>query len=152
MTRIKRLAAKYSYSGQLSFQSLEEIKIEYRKAMKFYQALRPYAQQYRETYLGNVAAKRLQRDGKDIESHFKILMEQEDLRRQFQRIKIAEGRQGRKGVHMMEKVEQGIKVRVTDKGEIKQAIMKANKAKLLQAHNTPLRNEPLQSLLGEQTE
>lgn len=150
LTRIKRLAKKYEYAGSLSFSSIEDIRDAYKQAMNRYQSLRPYAQQYRETYLGKIAAEMSQRDGKDIDSHFKVLIDQEDMRRQFQRIKLAEGRVSRKGVNMIEREENGVRIRITDKDSMEQAILEANKAKLLQAHNTPLRMEPLQSLLGEQ--
>jgi len=152
LTRIKRLAKKYKYTGPLSFSSLEDIRDVYKKAIHRYQSLRPYAQQYRETYLGRIAEERSQRDGKDIDLHFKVLMDQEDMRRQFQRIKAAECRANRKGVNMVEREEQGVRIRITDKESIEWEISEANKAKLLQAYNTPLRMEPLQSLLGEQME
>ena len=50
----------------------------------------------------------------------------------------------------MEREEEGGRVLITDKTEIEIEIMRVNANKLLQAKNTPLRMEPLQSLLEEQ--
>ena len=45
----------------------------------------------------------------------------------------------------------GERIRITtNKNDIEQEIARCNKEKLLQANNTPLREEPLLSLLGEQ--
>jgi len=65
-------------------------------------------------------------------------MEQEETKRQYQRIKLAEGRLGRKGVVRIETNVYGLRVGVTDKVAIEDEIIKANKQKLLQAGNTPL--------------
>jgi len=150
ISRIRRLVKRYGYDGPLNFLSIHEIQQALTKALNHYRVLRPYAQQYRETYLGQIAEEMSQHDGKDMELHFHRLMEQEDMRRQYKRIKQAERRPNRTGVQMVEVDIDGKRVRLTDKYEIEQAIIAANKEKLLQANNTPLRLEPLQSLVGEQ--
>jgi hypothetical protein len=72
----------------------------------------------RETFLGRIADEMAQRDGKTQEMHFRRLIEQEDTRRQFKHIKHSEGRGIRKGVDMIEKDENGLRIRITDKQEI----------------------------------
>jgi len=151
-TRLKRLAKKYNYHGQLSFQSLTDIQEACKRAYRHFQGLKPFAVSYRETYLGQIAEEISCRDGKDIDKHFRNLMHQEETRRQFRRIKLAEGRYGRHGVSMVEKESNGRRIRITDKTEMEHEIIQANKSKLLQAGNTPLRMTPLQELLGEQME
>jgi hypothetical protein len=151
MNRIKRLAKKYKYKDNLVFSSMNEVQEARRIALNQYKELKPFAFDYRATYLGRIADELSKRDGKDIGQHFRHLMAQEELKQQYRRIKYAEGRPLRKGVDVIEQEDSnGTRVRVTDKIDIEEAIMAANKSKLLQAYNTPLRISPLQELLGEQ--
>jgi len=150
MTRIQRLVKKYKYGGCISFNSWEAIQDASKKAYAHYRVIRPHAILYRETYLGQLAEEKSLRDGLDIDKHFRLLMEQEETKRQYQRIKLAEGRLGRNGVVRIEKDVDGLRVVISDKKAIEDEIMKANKQKLLQAGNTPLRTPPLQQLVGEQ--
>jgi hypothetical protein len=113
MTRIKRLAKKYEYHGWLVFSSLEEIHEQRRQALQHYRALKPFAYDYREIYLGRLAEELSQRDGKGIERHFKYLMEQEEIKQQYRHIKYAEGRLNRKGVGVIEQEDgNGNRIRV----------------------------------------
>lgn len=151
MSRIRRLANKYNYHDKLVYSSLEEIQDTKHKKMQQYKSMKPFAQDYRETYLGRIAEETSNKDGKEVAKHFRYLMKQEEIKQQFRRIKAAEGRPSISGVGVIEKETcHGDKVRVTDKVEIENSIMVANKTKLLQAGNTPLRMTPLQELLGEQ--
>lgn len=150
MIRLQRLAKKCNDTGRLSFSSVDAIREAQQTAYRHYHTLRPYAQHYREMYLGKIAEEMSFRDGRDADHHFRNLMEQEEVRRQNQRIKIAEGRSGRRGVDMVERDIDGRRIRLTDKLEIEEAIITANKDKLLQADNTHLRMAPLHDLVGEQ--
>lgn len=151
MSRIKRLARRYRYQGKLQYDSFDELQNDKLKALQIYKDMKPFAQDYRETYLGRIADELSQRDGRPLEHHFRRLIEQEEIKQQFRRIKCAEGRLQRKGVDMIERDDgKGGRIRINDKGDIEESIMNANKMKLLQAYNTPLRMAPLQELLGEQ--
>ena len=50
----------------------------------------------------------------------------------------------------MEKYVNGERIRIENKLEIEEEILRVNTSRLQQANNTPLREHPLQTLLGEQ--
>ena len=54
------------------------------------------------------------------------------------------------GVKVVEKIKGDETIKIYNKEDIEDEIINANKEKLLQADNTPLRTTPLQDLLGEQ--
>lgn len=90
-------------------------------------------------------------DGTAAAIHLHALKHIEKVRNNFNCIKIHEKKTRGGGVSVVEKiVEGGERIRIPKKEEIEEEISRANQEKLLQANNTPLREEPLLSLLGEQ--
>lgn len=150
MTRIGRLVKRYHYSGPLEFSSNNEL-IKYKSSLvKKYNEIKKVTRINPNTYMAQIAEELSQRDGRGVEHHYQQLMFQENIRRQFQRIKRAERRQCKVGVSIVEKDTDHGRIIITSQENIEDEIIRVNKKRLLQAYNTPLRTEPLQSLLGEQ--
>ena len=153
MSKVKRLAKKYNYEGQLSYSTMEEAKTVLRAAYKQYSNFRPKAHEFRDTYLGRIAKEYAEEDKKSAAWHYKRLREQERIKEQARKVKISEGRGKRVGVTKVDiKQPDGTMTTEFNKERIEQAIIEANTTKRLQADNTPFRQEPLQSLVGEQME
>ena len=148
--RIKRIAKKYNYKGNLSIDDAMQIKELMHKTAREYAEFRPKAHEFRQTHLGRIADELAERDGKKAESHFRNLIQREETKTKFRRIKTAERRLQGGGISRVEKDENGIRITITDKEEIENEIARVNKSRLQQANNTPLRQEPLCQLLGEQ--
>ena len=147
---LTRARKKYRYKGRYQFDSKKEIEDELKKAVQQYHKLRPKASEQRDTFLGNLAVEMEEEDGTDASSHFKTLKHREETRAKFQRIKRAEKKTRGGGVSVVEKIVNGVREKIRTKEGIVQEIIRANTEKVLQANNTPLREEPLRSLLGEQ--
>ena len=147
--RIQRLIKKYSYNGQTRFESLKKIKEAICAAAAEYNAFRPKAHEFRLNHRSQLADAIAIETGKDPQVIYKNLTNQEETKRHFKKIRYHEKRGIKTGVDKVDiETEDGIKT-VYDKQEIETAIITANKKKLLQAGETPLRQEPLRSLIGE---
>jgi hypothetical protein len=83
MRRIQRLAKRYNYQGKMKYATLDEIQDNRRIALQRYKQMKPFAQDYRETFLGQIAEEKAQRDGKPIDFHFRLVMEQDEMRHQW---------------------------------------------------------------------
>ena len=150
-TKVKRLARKYKYKGPINFRNKDEAIASLRESYNAYNKFRPKAHEFRDTYLGRIAMELEQKDGTSAEVHFKRLRQQERQKEQARRVKINEGRAVKSGVKKVDiQLEDGTMKTLHDKDDIEKAIIRANTAKRQQANNTPLREEPLRSLLGEQ--
>ena len=150
-SKVKRLAKKYNYNGPMNFRNKGEAIESLRQSYKAYNEFRPKAHEFRDSYLGRIAMELEDKDGTSAEIHFKQLRQQERQKEQARRVKFSEGRAVRSGVRKVDiQLENGTLKTIHDKEEIELAIIKANTEKRQQANNTPLRQEPLQSLLGEQ--
>ena len=150
-TKVKRLASKYRYKGPMNYRTKEEAIASLKQSYQAYNNFRPKAHEFRDTYLGRMAMEYEEKDGTAAEVHFKRLRQQERQREQARKVKYNEGRAARSGVKKVDvQLENGTMKTLHKKEEIEDAIIQANTAKRQQANNTPLRQEPLQSLLGEQ--
>ena len=147
---IKRMISKYDYDGPTSFNSLDLIDNELRKAYTLYQEFKRCATRHRWSYLEQIASEYNEKDGKGIQHHFKILQQQEQSREYFRRIRFCEGKTRKGGVDKIQIEADGNTYITYDKQQIEQEIMKVNQAKLLQARHTPLCKEHISVLLGEQ--
>ena len=146
---ISRLIKKYAYNGQTRFDSLEKIKEEICAAAAEYNAFRPKAHEYKLSHRSQLAHAIAADTGKDPEIIYKNLTNQDETKNHFKRIRALEKRGNKSGVDKIDvETPDGIKT-VFNKEEIEDAIIDANKKKLLQAEDTPLRTEPLRSLVGE---
>ena len=147
--KLKRTIKKYKYQGPTSFETEKDI-IEARKAASdAYNAFRPKAHEANNTYLGNLAQEIALESGREYEQVYKEMRVAERSKNHFKSIKRKERRGERYGVDRVDvPSDTGLKTLV-DKEEIEQAILAANKEKLLQARHTPLREEPLRRIIGE---
>lgn len=150
MTRIKRLMKRYNYSGPTIFKSEEEMVQFWKSLYSKYKEIKRTSTGNSNTYIGQIAEERSQRDGRGVEHHYQQLMFQEGIKRQFQQIKRAEKRPLKVGVVRVEKETENGRIVITSQEEIEDEIIGANKQRLLQACNTPFRKDPLQTLVGEQ--
>ena len=149
MHKLQRAAKKYKYNGPMRFETEKEI-IEARKdASVAYSAFRPKAHEAHNTYLGHLAQEKALETGREYEEVFKEMRVAEKSKKHFKSIKRKERRGERYGVDRVDvPTASGLKTLV-DKDEIENAILVANKEKLLQARHTPLREEPLRTIVGE---
>ena len=92
-------------------------------------------------------------DGKEAEHHLKTLVHRERIKEHFRRIKVCEARSQSGGVDKVDKENiDGTLTTIFGKVEMEGEIIRANKQRLQQAEGTPLRMEPLQTIVGEQAE
>ena len=150
--KIKRMMKKYSYNGPTSFESLHQIKEELKKAASQYHHFRPKAHEARDDYRSQLAYEISVETGRDQERVYKDILHRDKTKEHFRRIKAKEKRGAKSGVDRVDiETENGLRTLV-NKTEIETAILAANKEKLLQARHTPLRMEPLRSIIGERME
>mmetsp|Transcript_8494 Transcript_8494/g.16012 ORF Transcript_8494/g.16012 Transcript_8494/m.16012 type:complete len:1891 (+) Transcript_8494:4302-9974(+) len=150
MRRIRRMIKRYQYTGPTIFESENAVTKERRIMLYKYKEIKRTLVVNPNTYMGQIAVERSQKDGRGIEHHYNQLMVQDGIKRQFQRIKRAERRPLKTGVVMVEKDTDQGRILITDREEIEYEIGRANKKRLLQSYNTPFRQEPLQTIVGEQ--
>ena len=147
--QLKRAIKKYKYQGLVRFETEKEIIEARKKASDAYNAFRPKAHEANNTYLGNLAQEKALESGREFDQVYKEMRVAERSKNHFKSIKRKERRGERYGVDRVDvPSDTGLKT-VVDKKEIEQAILSANKEKLLQARHTPLREEPLRSIIGE---
>ena len=144
------MAKKFHYEDDYKIEDIKQINLQLYDALKQYNKLKPKASKLREEYLAKLSMELEEEDGIQAASHFKNLKHREMTKKRFLRIRIAGKKLRGGGVKTVEKIQDGETITIYNKEDIEQEIIKANKKKLLQADNTPLRQEPLQSLLGEQ--
>ena len=151
MSKVIRLASKYKYQGPKNFETLKEALSSLNKSYKEYDDFRPKAYEFRDTYLGRIANEMAERGKHGAEMYYKQLLQQEKQKEQARRVRRSEKQPQRAGVVKVD-VEQddGTLITIHDKEEIEKAIIKANTEKRQQSNNTPFREEPLQTLVGEQ--
>ena len=146
----ERIIKKFNYSGPTAFATLDEASDALKTANREYNKLRPNAKELRDIYLSQLAIELEEEDGVAAAVHLHVLKHHEKIRNNFNLIKIHEKKTRGGGVTEVEKIVEGERIRITKKDDIEKEIARANQEKLLQANNTPLREEPLLSLLGEQ--
>ena len=149
MRKVKRLAHKYNYSGPLTFSSKDDIITSLKSAQLAYKQFQPRASEARYQYLQQLADEFAEGNNKGAEWHFNRLIQHEKSKELFKRIKKAEGKGFRRGVDRVDiPTSEGLQT-LLDRESIDQAIRDANVSKRLQANHTPLRMEPLRTLVGE---
>jgi hypothetical protein len=150
MRRIQRLANKYKYKGQLVYTSIAQINQELTRHIQEYNEFKKYAKEERWAHLESIARELDQISGKGIQHHFKILQYNERRKDFFRTIRKSEGKTNGGSVDkVMVEDDEGGRI-VHEKTAIERAIMNANMGKLLQANDTPLRDDRIATLLGEQ--
>ena len=150
--KIKRMMKKYSYNGPTTFESLHQITDELKKAATRYHLFRPKAHEARDDYRSQLAFEISVETGRDHEKVYKDILHRDETREHYRSIKAKEKRGERYGVDRVHvETANGLQTLV-NKTDIENAILSANKEKLLQARNTPLRSEPLRSIIGERME
>lgn len=148
--RIHRLIAKYEYKGNTTFNQIDDIDKAIKEASQKYRAFRQDSQSKRWSYLENIAREYDEIDGKGKQHHFRILQRNEETKEYFRRIRLCEGKSRGGGVDKIQKIVNDQVVTIYDKESIEKEIIRVNKEKLLQAHDTPLRDRQISQLLGEQ--
>ena len=145
MISIKRLSKKIKSKIPLHYASESDILERCKLNAKEYKDLKENSNEYRNTYLGNLASELSEIDGKDIAWHLQQLKNREANKRLWRCIKRYENRGRNGGVDKVDiETEDGLKT-MTDKYTIINEIIKANGAKRIQANNTPFQQEPLRS-------
>lgn len=155
MRKLKRYAKKVEYEGPLEFKTIEEANKALKESYTEYNEIRPNAKELRQRHIYEIAEDLANEanNGRDAEWFANKMIKEEEIKNHFKEIKKAEKKNIRGGVEkVLKEHADGSKSIITGKEEIAKEIINANKAKRLQAKDTPLRKEPLSSLLGEQME
>ena len=155
MSKLKRLAKKYSYQGPLFYERSEDVQSAVKNAKIEYNEFKPTANKLRENYLYQIAQEKAEEDpkGREVDWHHSKLQGEEKIKLHFKYIRKCEGKNNRRGVDKVDITDrEGTTSTIHDKDEVAKHICKANIEKRQQARNTPCRKEPLLSLLGEQME
>ena len=153
--KLERLARKYEYTGTLTFENSDSIRQALKNAKNEYNEFKPRAHELRENHLYIIAQEKAEEDtkGRTTDWHFAKLKGEEKIKSHFKHIRKYEGKSNRVGVEKVDIVqEDGSMNTVFNKEEVAGHIRIANIEKRQQARHTPLRSEPLLSLLGEQME
>jgi len=137
------LVKEYNFKEDSSCQDIEEMTNRIKTAENEYNRICPTASELREIYLGNLADKLSETGETSKESHFNALIHRESEDKKFRHIKYAEKKNRGGGVTVVEKDTEHGRIRITNKDDIEHDIVRVNKAKLVQAHDTPLMMEPL---------
>jgi len=95
---LQRMAKKYKYTGALEFETKEEYNVKIKEAAAAYDEFRPKAHKFRETYLVQIAEELAGEDGKEVDFHLAQLINREQIKEHFRRIKRSEGRDRKGGV------------------------------------------------------
>ena len=147
--KLKRDAKKYKYAGPLEFDSLHDVEEAIKKAAEAYNHFRPKAFEFHQAHQEKLAHEIALDTGRDPETVYREVLHAAQMKEHFKNIRRKEKRGERYGVDRVDiTTADGLRTTVR-KNEIEEAILKANKEKLLQAKNTPLRTEPLRSIIGE---
>lgn len=148
--RIDRLVKKYKYQGEKKFTDVKAIDKAIQTVTQNYNLFKGKAQATRWLYLEQIAKEMDEQDGKGRQHHYKILHHREVTKQFFKQIRFCEGKSRKGGVDRIQIGDGEDLVISYDKETIENEIMRANKQKLLQASDTPLRQYPISALLGEQ--
>ena len=113
---------KYSYKGPTSFQSLDQINNEIKKASEKYSRFRPKAHEFRLTYRESLAQEIAAATNRDPEKILKDINHREERKELFRQIRRKEKRGERYGVDRVDvETESGLKT-IVGKEEIENAI------------------------------
>ena len=131
--KIARDARKYKYTGPLDFDSLQEIEETIKKAAEAYNQFRPKAHEFHQAHQEKLANEIALDSGRDPETVYKEIIHAAQTKEHFKNIRRKERRGERYGVDRVDiATADGLRTTV-NKDEIEEAILKANKEKLLQA-------------------
>ena len=147
-----RQAKRWNFKERWGQLTLAETKEKLKQAKLRYKIFKPTAAEERKSFLGRLAQDYADRDpnGKDKEHFLRVLIHQEDERAAFRRIKYVL-KPARTSVTRVEKDNKdGQRILISDKETMEREIGRVNVAKLQQANNTPLRQEPLRTHFGEE--
>ena len=148
---VLRQSKRWGFRHKWGPLSIAEVKEKLNLSKIQYKRFKPSAAETRKTFLGQLAQDYADRDegGKDKEHFLRQLIHHEDEKASFQRIGSVL-KPARSSVTRVEREnEDGSRTIICDKEAMEKEIADANIAKLLQADNTPLRQEPLCSVFGE---
>ena len=147
---LKRKAQRWRFTGNIDENDIGKIKEAIQRGYIEYDAIRETAADRRKEWLTDKAATLAEEDGVSEASHLKRLIDREELKASFMRIKYAQGKM--RNINITE-IEEGPDIGprrlITQRRDMEEAIRTANITKLQQANNTPLRAPPLRDTIQE---
>ena len=147
---LQRKAKKWNFPGNVEEKDIHTIKQKFTESRRTYRMMRKNSKQLRQEYLTDKAMSLAEEDGKPYQGYLKQLIKREEIRTSFRNIKAAQGKYANLNITAVEQgPDEGPRRRIEDKLQMETAIKEANQEKLQQADNTPLREEPLKSLIDE---
>ena len=147
---LARKAHKWKFHDNIDETDTTTIQRKFTDARKHYRAIRTNSKHLRQEYLTEKAIAMAEDEGRDHIGYLKQLIKREQTRTSFNNIKAAQGKFADLNITAIEQgPDNGPRRKIYDKHDMEIAIKNANEAKLQQADNTPLRQEPLLSIIDE---
>ena len=147
---LRRKAIKWKFPGNIEETNKDVIMKNFTEARKHYRSIRRDSKLLRQEYLTDKAMAMAEEDGKPHGGYLKQLIKHEQTRTSFRNIKAAQGKYEDLNITAIEQgPDEGPRTKIYDKNDMEQAIKHANETKLQQADNTPLRQEPMCSIIDE---
>ena len=147
-SQVQRFAKLSKYVGHLNLPH-KEVKLLMDQAKKKLNSMIPSAKQLREEFLKSLSIAKSATDGSSAVTHLKEMIRRERQAITFASIRKAVGKiRGPPLVAIEKDTPQG-RVLITNIDEQNKEIISCHKSKLMAANNTPLRQFPLSSWMGE---
>ena len=150
-TYVRRTLRRWKCDIDHRGKSLDWLKMELSNARAEYDKIKPNSKTLRDDFFSELAIDRSKEDGVKAASHLKQIINIENNRRMFSRVRNATKKTSKGAASYIEEVQDdGTRKKITDKKEMEARITEANQKKLQQANNLDIRKEPLRSYFGEQ--
>ena len=148
---IKRKAKKWKFpADNFKHKTTKEIHTQLKEAVKHFKSLKTTAKEKRQNFLEEKAEALAEKKGEDKSKYLKRLVNTEETKDAFRRIRYVTKPTDRTPLQYIEEEgDNGERRKITEKDAMEIAIRMANVAKLTQADNTPLREEPLKATFNE---
>lgn len=147
---LARKASKWKFQGNIEETNIEVIKQHFSEARQHYRFIRKDSKLLRQEYLTDKAMAMAEDEGKHHGGYLKQLIKHEQTRASFRNIKAAQGKYEDLNITAIEQgPDEGPRTKIYAKKDMEIAIKNANEDKLQQSDNTPLRQEPICSIIDE---
>ena len=147
-SRVQRFASLAKYRGSLSIPHAQVSEL-LTQAKRHYKSLIPSLYNRRKAYYIGLAQAKSHLDGRPAETHLRQILHRERNRKEFRAIRYAVGKVKGPPLVAIEKDTPTGRILIIDDVLRDREIIKCHKAKLMAANNTPLRQLPISSILGE---
>ena len=149
LPRVRRFASFAKYTGSLNL-TPNQVSHQLSQAKTNYKNLVPSLYEKRKHLFLSIAQAQSMLDNKPPTHHLTQILHRERMRRDFKSIRAAVGKVRGPPLTAIEKDTPNGRILIIDDDLRDQEIINCHKGKLMAANNTPLRQLPISSILGEQ--